>query len=127
MKFSWKNSETKKKSQNNKNEIIALKKEITEKESQIKISKEPECSPKKKLYFVEKNDLNEIKTDYVTDNELACSNEDLKQKKLKKRKSSVSSLKSNHKNSLNSILKERSSQRIKNSRKISFGEVQFSY
>ena len=117
----------KKKSQNNKNEIIALKKEITEKENQIKKSKESECSPKKKLYFVEKNDLNEIKTDYVTDNELVNSNEDLKQKKLKKRKSSVSSLKNNHKNSLNSILKERSSQRIKNSRKISFGEVQFSY
>ena len=117
----------KKKSQNNKNEIIDAKEEITEKESQIKKSKEIEYTPKKKLYLVDKSDLNEIKTDYVTDNELVNSNEDLKQKKLKKRKSSVSSLKNNHKNSLNSILKERSSQRIKNSRKISFGEVQFSY
>ena len=72
----------KKKSQNNKNEIIDVKKEITEKESQIKKSKEIECTPKKKLYLVDKSDLNEIKTDYVTDNELVNSNEDLKQKKL---------------------------------------------
>ena len=38
-------------------------------------------------------------------------------------------LNSTHKNlsGINSILKGRNSQRIKNSRKISFGDVQFSY
>ena len=117
----------KKKCQNNQKEIKDIKKDENEKESQAKKLKGLDNSSKKNIYLVDKNDLNEIKTDYVTDNDLAYSEENLKQKKSKKRKSSVSSLNSNHKKLLNSILKERSSQRIKNSRKISFGEVQFSY
>ena len=74
----------------------------------------------------DKNEFNEIKTNYITDNEF--SNDKLKTKKLKKRKISASSLNKDYKNSLgiNSILKPRNSQRD-NLRKISFGNVQFSY
>ena len=56
-------------------------------------------------------------------------NEEIKSKKIKKRKASISSLNNINKNlsGINSILKERKSQRIKNPRKISFGDVQFSY
>lgn len=72
---------------------------------------------------------NEIKTNYITDSELVYSNEEIKSKKIKKRKASISSLNNINKNlsGINSILKERKSQRIKNPRKISFGDVQFSY
>ena len=72
---------------------------------------------------------NEIKTNYITDSELVYSNEEIKSKKIKKRKASISSLNNINKNlsGINSILKERNSQRIKNPRKISFGDVQFSY
>ena len=68
-------------------------------------------------------------TSYITDSELINSNEELKPKKFKARKGSISSLNSTHKNlsGINSILKGRNSQRIKNPRKISFGDVQFSY
>ena len=49
-------------------------------------------------------------------------------KKVKKvRTSSSLKMKNNSDISLNSILKERSTQRVKNERKISFGSVQFSY
>ena len=77
----------------------------------------------------DKNEFNEIKTNYITDSELVNSTEELKDKKLKKRKSSISSLNNLTKNlsGINSILKGRNSQRIKNKRKISFGNVQFSY
>jgi len=72
---------------------------------------------------------NEIKTNYITDSELVYSNEEIKPKKIKKRKASISSLNNINKNlsGINSILKERKSQRIKNPRKISFWDVQFSY
>ena len=78
---------------------------------------------------LDKNEFNEIKTSYITDSELINSNEELKPKKFKARKGSISSLNSTHKNlsGINSILKGRNSQRIKNPRKISFGDVQFSY
>ena len=79
--------------------------------------------------ILDKNELNEIKTNYITDSELVNSNEELKPKKPKIRKGSVSSLNPINKNlsGINSILKGRNSQRIKNPRKISFGDVQFSY
>lgn len=79
-------------------------------------------------YSADKNELYENNTNYVTDKEIIPSNEDLKSKK-KLRKSSVPSLNKDYKKLLgiNSILKERNSQRLKNPRKISFGEVEFSY
>ena len=50
-------------------------------------------------------------------------------KKVIKNRTSVSLLKNKDKSlfTVNSILKERSTQRINNGRKISFGSVQFSY
>ena len=111
-----------KKEQNNKKEIKEEKNELKIEENKINIDLK-----NKNLYLDDKNEINEIKTNYVTDNEIANSKEDLKPKKTKRRKFSVPSLNNKNKNSLNSILKEPNSQKIKNPRKISFGEVQFSY
>ena len=93
------------------------------------IDKIKENLKEKNEITLDKNELNEIKTNYITDSELVNSNEELKPKKLKKRKGSTSSLNNIHKNlsGISSILKGRNSQRIKNPRKISFGDVQFSY
>ena len=112
----------KKKEQNVKNEKKEITNETNFKEREVNIN-----SMKKKSYLDYKNKIDEIKNNCLTDNEKAYSNENLKPKKIKKRKLSEPSLNNNYKNSLISILKERNSQRIKNPRKISFGEVQFSY
>ena len=112
-----------KKEQNTKKEMNEEKNELKKEESKINIELK-----NKNLYLNYKNEINEIKTNYVTDNEFANSKEDLKPKKIKRRrKFSVPSLNNKNKNSLNSILKEPNSQKIKNPRKISFGDVQFSY
>ena len=117
----------KKNVQNNKNEITEIKNNEKNKENEI--DKLKKCFKGKSPYLIDKNEFNENNTNYITDNELFYSSEDLKAKKIKYRKSSISSLKKNYKNlsGINSILKERKSQRIKNPRKISFGDVQFSY
>ena len=112
----------KKKEKNIKNEIKEVKNEIKVEENKINIDLK-----NKNNYLDDKNEINEIKTNYVTDNEFGNSKEDLKPKKIRRRKFSVPSLSHNNKNSLNSILKDRSAQRIPNPRKISFGDVQFSY
>ena len=112
-----------KKEQNTKKEMNEEKNELKIEERKINIDLK-----NKNLYLDDKNEINEIKTNYVTDNEFANSKEDLKPKKIKRRrKFSVPSLNNKNKNSLNSILKEPNSQKIKNPRKISFGDVQFSY
>ena len=108
----------KKKEQNVKNEKKEITNETNFKEREVNIN-----SMKKKSYLDYKNKIDEIKNNCLTDNEKAYSNENLKPKKIKKRKLSEPSLNNNYKNSLISILKERNSQRIKNPRKISFGEV----
>ena len=109
-----------KKEQNTKKEMNEEKNELKIEERKINIDLK-----NKNLYL---DDKNEIKTNYVTDNEFANSKEDLKPKKIKRRrKFSVPSLNNKNKNSLNSILKAPNSQKIKNPRKISFGDVQFSY
>ena len=111
-----------KKKENNK-----INKKEEKKESII--DKIKENLKEKNEITLDKNEFNEIKTNYITDSELVNSNEELKPKKLKKRKGSTSSLNNIHKNlsGISSILKGRNSQRIKNPRKISFGDVQFSY
>jgi hypothetical protein len=108
----------------NKSNIKIDKKEEKE-ESLINKIKQNLKKEREEINF----DKNEFKTNYITDSELVYSNEELKPKKIKKRKASNSSLKNIHPNlsGINSILKERKSQRIKNPRKISFGDVQFSY
>ena len=112
-----------KKEQNTKKEMNDEKNELKIEESKINIDLK-----NKNLCLENKNENNEIKTNYVTDNEFANSKEDLKPKKIKRRrKFSVPSLNNKNKNSLNSILKEPNSQKVKNPRKISFGDVQFSY
>ena len=67
----------------------------------------------------------EINNNYFLDNKILGSKEDLKVKKIKKRKASDSILINNFKivPEIKSILKDRNSQKIKNTRKISFQDV----
>ena len=106
------------------NEMKESKKEETSEENKIN-----EDSTKKIENLNDKNEFDDIKKNSLTDKKQIYSNDDLKYKKIKKRKLLFSSLNSENKNSLgiNSILKERNSQREKNQRKISFGDVEFSY
>ena len=111
-----------KKEQNIKNGTNEIVNDIKLKENGTNVD-----SIKKNYNFDDKNEINDIKTNYITDNENAYSKEELKLKKMKKRNISGPSLNNNYKNSLNSLLKERNSQRLKNLGKISFGDFQFSY
>ena len=106
------------------NEMKESKKEETSEEN-----KTNEDSTKKIENLNDKNEFDDIKKNSLTDKKQIYSNEDLKYKKIKKRKLLFSSLNSENKNSLgiNSILKERNPQKEKNQRKISFGDVEFSY
>ena len=76
-------------------------------------------------FSIKKNEINNIK--YETDEEIVNPYEIKKSKKIKNKFSTSSLIKKNV-NSLevNSILKERNSQKLKNPRKISFGDVHFS-
>ena len=114
----------KKKNYNKKHGIKEDKKE------ESKLDKIMNYIKEEKKSIEDKNELNEINTNYITDNELISSKDDLKPKKSKKRKASDSMLIHNNFQCLSgvkSILKERGSERIKNPRKISFGDVQFSF
>ena len=110
-------------------ENIKVKEKKEDEKEKFQANEINESSFKKSQKNFDKNEFSEIKTNYITDNEFEFSNDKLKTKKLKKRKISASSLNKHYNNSLgiNSILKLRSSQRVKNVRKISFGDVQFSY
>jgi len=106
------------------NEMNESKKEETSEEN-----KTNEDSTKKIENLNDKNEFDDIKKNSLTDKKPIYSNDYLKYKKIKKRKLLFSSLNSENKNSLgiNSILKERNPQKEKNQRKISFGDVEFSY
>lgn len=77
------------------------------------------------------NNISVLLDNKITINKKVKSGNHLKVNKKVKKVRTSSSLKMKNKNnsdiSLNSILKERSTQRVKNERKISFGSVQFSY
>lgn len=117
----------KKKENNIINEINEMKE--SKKEETSEENKTNEDSTKKIENLNDKNEFDDIKKNSLTDKKPIYSNDDLKYKKIKKRKLLFSSLNSENKNSLgiNSILKERNPQKEKNQRKISFGDVEFSY
>ena len=117
----------KKKENNIINEINETKE--SKKEETSEENKTNEDSTKKIENLNDKNKFDDIKKNSLTDKKPIYSNDDLKYKKIKKRKLLFSSLNSENKNSLgiNSILKERNPQKEKNQRKISFGNVEFSY
>ena len=77
------------------------------------------------------NNISVLLNNKITINKKVKSGSHLKVNKKVKKVRTSTSLKMKNKNnsdcSLNSILKERSTQRMKNGRKISFGSVQFSY
>ena len=101
----------------------------SKKEETSEENKTNEDSTKKIENLNDKNEFDDIKKNSLTDKKPIYSNDNLKYKKIKKRKLLFSSLNSENKNSLgiNSILKERNPQKEKNQRKISFGDVEFSY
>lgn len=86
----------------------------------------------KKEENLKENNLSELLENKITIKKKVKSGNHLKvNKNVKKVRTSTSlkmkKMKNNSDFSLNSILKERSTQRVKNERKISFGSVQFSY
>ena len=85
----------------------------------------------KKEEDIKENNISVLLNNKITINKKVKSGSHLKVNKKVKKVRTSTSLKMKNKNnsdcSLNSILKERSTQRMKNGRKISFGSVQFSY
>ena len=85
----------------------------------------------KKEEDIKENNISVLLNNKITINKKIKSGSHLKVNKKVKKVRTSTSLKMKNKNnsdcSLNSILKERSTQRMKNGRKISFGSVQFSY
>ena len=97
--------------------------EINENKNEInKLDKFNNYQTKKSHSYEDKIEIN---NNYFLDNKILGSKEDLKVKKIKKRKASDSILINNFKivPEIKSILKDRNSQRIKNTRKISFQDV----
>ena len=94
----------------------------------IKVNKKESI---KKEEDKKENNISVLLDNKITVNKKVKSGNHLKVNKKVKKVRTSTSLKMKNKNnsdiSLNSILKERSTQRVKNERKISFGSVQFSY
>ena len=106
-----------------KNKNNNIKDNIKDNNSQKIKEDEKDCGKK------EENNISVLLNNKITVNKKVKSGSYIKvNKKVKKVRTSTSlKMKNNSLFSVNSILKERSTQRVKSGRKISFGDVQFSY